>query len=164
MVERAPAHVVAGRILREERTTQGLTLDGLATAGGIRGEQLGRLERGEQNSTLGTVSGAIQGAHLTWTEFGRRMDRGMRGEPTSATAKEKLERLVDELSAEEAAKALAAVEREVTDPLVRAIASAPGEHEPYTPEQEAAIGEGSADIAARRTVSLEEIKRELGSE
>ncbi len=34
--------------------------------------------------------------------------------------------------------------------------------EPATPEEEAAVAEARADVAAGRTVSLDEIKREFG--
>jgi predicted transcriptional regulator len=50
------------------------------------------------------------------------------------------------------------------DPLLRAIANAPEDDEPLTPTEEAAIAVGRADIAAGRTVSLEDIERKYGRE
>jgi predicted transcriptional regulator len=76
----------------------------------------------------------------------------------ATTTKEQLHRLVDDLSESEADAAL----RVLADPLVRAIASAPVDDEPLTAEDEAAITEGKADIAAGRTVPLEEIERRYG--
>lgn len=80
------------------------------------------------------------------------------------TVKEQLHVLVDALPESEAETA-----RRVLEGL-HAIAStpsytlddAPEEDEPITPEEEAAVAEALADIAAGRVYSHEEIKRELG--
>jgi len=77
------------------------------------------------------------------------------------TAKEQLRELVDELSEPEAKRALSLVKKEHEDPMVVAFRDAPKDEEPWTDEDEAAAAEGRADIAAGRTVSLEEIKREF---
>ena len=77
------------------------------------------------------------------------------------TAKEQLRELVDELSEPEARRALVLVKKEHEDPVIAAFRDAPEDDEPWTDEDEAAAAEGRADIAAGRTVSLEEIKREL---
>lgn len=77
------------------------------------------------------------------------------------TTKERLHKLVDELSEREAQRALRLVEKEREDPMIAAFRDAPEDDEPWTEEDEAAAVEGRADIAAGRTVSLEEIKREF---
>lgn len=78
------------------------------------------------------------------------------------TTKERLHELVDELSEPEAKRALKLVEKEHEDPVIAAFRDAPEDDEPWTEEDEAAAAEGRADIAAGRTVSMEEIKREFG--
>jgi hypothetical protein len=78
------------------------------------------------------------------------------------TTKERLHRLVDELSEEEAGDALDFIASRHTDPLIRRLDSAPLEDEEISAEEEAAAAEGRADIAAGRTSSLEEVKREFG--
>jgi hypothetical protein len=75
------------------------------------------------------------------------------------TAKEKLRHLVDGLSEQEAGDALVLVEGRFEDRLVRALESAPEDDEPITEEDEAAISEGRADVAAGRTISLDEFER-----
>jgi predicted transcriptional regulator len=70
--------------------------------------------------------------------------------------------LVDELSESEAQRALSLVEKEREDPVIAAFRDAPEDDEPWTDEDEATAAEGRADIAAGRTVSMEEIKREFG--
>jgi hypothetical protein len=77
------------------------------------------------------------------------------------TAKERLQALVEELSEPEAERALKLVEKDPEDPVIAAFRNAPEDDEPWTDEDEAAAAEGRADIAAGRTVSLEEIKREF---
>jgi len=77
------------------------------------------------------------------------------------TTKERLRKLVEELSEPEAERVLALVENEHEDPVIAAFRDAPEDDEPWTDEDEAAAAEGRADIAAGRTVSLEEIKREF---
>ncbi len=79
------------------------------------------------------------------------------------TAKEKLRERVEGLSEEEAAKALRLLD-EREDPVVAAFRDAPVDDEPLTPEEEGALVEADRDIAAGRTISLEELKRELGDE
>lgn len=78
------------------------------------------------------------------------------------TAKEQLHELVDELSEPEAKRALSLVKKEREDPVIAAFRDAPEDDEPWTEEDEAAVAEGRADIAAGRTVSMEEVKREFG--
>lgn len=80
------------------------------------------------------------------------------------TTKERLHRLVDELSEPEAARAFDLVKKEHEDPLLRAIANAPEDDEPLSAEDRQAIVEGHADIAADRLTSLDDFKRKLGYE
>ncbi len=77
------------------------------------------------------------------------------------TTKERLHALIDELSEPAAKRALKLVEKEQEDPVIAAFRDAPEDDEPWTEEDEAAAAEGRADIAAGRTVSHEEIKRDL---
>lgn len=79
------------------------------------------------------------------------------------SAKEKLLERVGNLSEEEADKALRLLD-ERDDPVAAAFRNAPHDDEPFTEADAAAIAEGEADIAAGRTVSHEELKRELGIE
>lgn len=81
------------------------------------------------------------------------------------TTKERLHKLVDELSEPEAKRALSLVEKEQEhdDPLLRAIANAPEDDEPWTDEDEAAMAEVRADDAAGvPTIPFEEIKAKYG--
>ena len=78
------------------------------------------------------------------------------------TVKERLHQLVDELSEAEANDALRYVASRREDPLIRRLDSAPLEDEEISAQEEAAAAEGRADVAAGRTHSLEEVKRELG--
>jgi predicted transcriptional regulator len=78
------------------------------------------------------------------------------------TTKEQLHRLIDDLSDGEADMALRTLGEQHEDPLLRAIANAPEDDEPLTSADEAAIAEGQADIAAGRTVSLEDIEGQYG--
>ncbi len=76
------------------------------------------------------------------------------------TAKEKLLSEAPSWSEAQATAALAAAERE-TDPVVRRLDNAPLEDEEISAEEEAAVAEGRADLAAGRTVSLDEAMREF---
>jgi hypothetical protein len=79
------------------------------------------------------------------------------------TTKERLHKLVDELTDGEAARALELVEQEHEDPLLRAIANAPEDDEPWTEEDEAAMAEVRADDSAGvPTIPFEEIKAKYG--
>jgi Trk K+ transport system NAD-binding subunit len=79
------------------------------------------------------------------------------------TAKEKLREQVEALSEEEAQETLRLLELR-RDPVVVAFRDAPLDDEPVTPGEEEALAEADRDIAAGRTISLEELKRELGDE
>jgi len=77
------------------------------------------------------------------------------------TAKQQLRERIETLTEDEAERTLRLLD-DLRDPLTRFLDDAPLDDEPATPEEEAAIAEAEADIAAGRTVSLEEIKREFG--
>lgn len=76
------------------------------------------------------------------------------------TAKQQLRERVEAFSEKEAAEALALWDLRA-DPLVVAFRDAPLDDERVTAEEEAAIAEAQADLAAGRTVSLEEAMREF---
>jgi hypothetical protein len=76
------------------------------------------------------------------------------------TTKERLHKLVDELSDGEADDALEFIATQRKDPLLRVIANAPEDDEPWTAEDEAAMAEVRADRAAGLPmIPFEEIKR-----
>ncbi len=76
------------------------------------------------------------------------------------TAKEELRERVETLTEREATETLRLLDHR-TDPVIAAFRDAPIDDEPWTEEDEAAAAEGRADLAAGRTVSLDET-RELG--
>ena len=80
------------------------------------------------------------------------------------TAKELLLQEAPTWTEEQAERALRAVHLdEERDPLLRAIANAPEDDEPWTDEDEAAMAEVRADEAAGvPTIPFEEIKRKYG--
>jgi hypothetical protein len=79
------------------------------------------------------------------------------------TTKERLHKLVDELSEAEAERALALVESEREDPVIAAFRDAPEDDEPLSAEEEAALAESHAELAAGApTIPLEQVMRELG--
>lgn len=75
----------------------------------------------------------------------------------------RLHELVDELPESElhAAKRFLEYLRNMGDPLLRALAEAPLDDEPLTPEDEAAIEEARAEYAAGKVLSHEEARRLL---
>jgi hypothetical protein len=75
------------------------------------------------------------------------------------TAKEQLRQRIEAFSEEEAVEALRLLDLR-NDPVVVAFRDAPVDDEPFTEEDEAALAEARADIAAGRTVSLDEAMRE----
>lgn len=77
------------------------------------------------------------------------------------TAKQQLRERIETLTEREAERTLRLLD-DLRDPLTRFLDEAPLDDEPTTPEEEAAVAEARADIAAGRTVSLDEIKREFG--
>ncbi len=79
------------------------------------------------------------------------------------TTKERLHKLVDELSEPEAKRALSLVKKEREDPVIAAFRDAPEDDEPWTDEDETAMAEVEADRAAGvPDIPFEEIKRKYG--
>jgi hypothetical protein len=82
------------------------------------------------------------------------------------TTKERLHQLVDELSESEADDALRYVASRRDDgegdSFARWLDSRPEDDEPLTAEEEEAIAEGHADMAAGRLISHEEMLRKYG--
>lgn len=76
------------------------------------------------------------------------------------TAKERLRERIEALSEQEAADTLSLLDLR-QDPVVVAFRDAPDDDEPWTDEDEAAATEGRDDVAAGRTVSLDEAMREF---
>ena len=75
------------------------------------------------------------------------------------TAKEQLRERIEAFSEEEASEALRLLDLR-DDPMIAAFRDAPVDDEPVTSEDDAALAEAQEDIAAGRTVSLEEAMRE----
>lgn len=75
------------------------------------------------------------------------------------TAKEKLREQIEAFSEEEAGEALRLLDMRA-DPVLATFRNAPADDEPWTAEDEAAAAQGRADLAAGRTVSLDEALRE----
>ncbi|HEY5286362.1 MAG TPA: hypothetical protein VIJ50_04585 [Solirubrobacteraceae bacterium] len=76
------------------------------------------------------------------------------------TTKERLHQLIDEFSEAEAAATLRLIDRRNADPLLRAIADAPEDDEPFTADDETALAEVEADEAAGiPAISFEEVQR-----
>jgi len=80
--------------------------------------------------------------------------------PDVATAKEKLRERIDPLTGEEAHEALLLLDLR-QDRVAIAFRDAPVDDEPFTEEEQAAEAEGRADIAAGRTVALNQASQEL---
>jgi hypothetical protein len=75
------------------------------------------------------------------------------------TAKEQLRVRIETLSEEEAGEALRLLDLR-GDPVITAFRDAAPDDEPWTEDDEAAAAEGRVDLAAGRTVSLDEALRE----
>jgi hypothetical protein len=76
------------------------------------------------------------------------------------TAKEKLRERIEAMGEEEASEALRLLDLR-SDPVIVAFREAHVDEEPWSEEDEAAAAEGRADVAAGRTVPLDEALREL---
>ena len=76
------------------------------------------------------------------------------------TAKEQLRQRIEAFSEEEAVEALRLLDLR-DDPVVVAFRDAPLDDEPFTEEDEAALAEARKDIAAGRTLSLDDAMRDL---
>jgi hypothetical protein len=77
------------------------------------------------------------------------------------TTKERLHKLVEELSEQEAEAALVIVERRRDDPMLHALASAPIDDEPSSAEEDASAAEALASYRRGEAVSSDEMHREL---
>jgi hypothetical protein len=75
------------------------------------------------------------------------------------TAKEKLRERIEALSEEEASDALRLLDLR-SDPVIAAFRDATVDDEPWSEDDEAAAAAGRADLAAGRTVPLDEALRE----
>lgn len=78
------------------------------------------------------------------------------------TAKERLRSLVEDLSEEEAATALAIVERRRADPMLHALVSAAPDNEPSSPEEDHSAREALEAYESGEALSPDELKRDLG--
>lgn len=79
--------------------------------------------------------------------------------------REELHRMLDEIPEGKlpvVRKYLKNVRDAADDPVRRAIENAPLDDEPETEKEKQAVEEGKADIRAGRTLSNDELKRELG--
>jgi len=77
------------------------------------------------------------------------------------TTKERLHKLVDELSEQEAEAALVIVERRRDDPMLGALAGAPADDEPADADEDASAEEALAAYRRGEAVGSEELRREL---
>jgi len=78
------------------------------------------------------------------------------------TTKERLHKLVDELSEQEAEAALVIVERRRDDPMLHALASAPIDDESSDAAEDAGAAEALAAYRRGEAVSSDELRDELG--
>jgi hypothetical protein len=78
------------------------------------------------------------------------------------TTKERLHRLVDELSEREAAATLLVAERRRNDELLQALVDAPPDEEPSSAEEERSAREGMAAYRRGEAIGPDELKRNLG--
>jgi hypothetical protein len=76
------------------------------------------------------------------------------------TTKERLHKLVDELSEQEAETALVIVERRRDDPMLGALAAAPDDDKPVGADEDAGADEACAHQRGE-AVGSEELRREL---
>jgi hypothetical protein len=77
------------------------------------------------------------------------------------TTKERLHKLVDELSEQEAEAALVIVERRRDDPMLNALASAPLDDEASEADEDASAAEALAAYNRGEAVSSEQLRTEL---
>jgi len=78
--------------------------------------------------------------------------------------RDSLHRLVDDLPEAEIGRAerLLAVLKETAEPPLYSLKSAPADHEPETPAEAAAVAEAWREHGAGKSLTTEELKRELG--
>lgn len=91
------------------------------------------------------------------------MTAASRGRIAGVTIKERLHKLVDELSEREADDALRYIANQRGDPVIAAFRNAPDDDEPLTAEDENALAEVQADrTAGVPRISYAEIMRKHG--
>ena len=79
------------------------------------------------------------------------------------TTREKIHQLIDELQEADLDPVAEILVSRGRRPLLRAIANAPEDDEPWTDEDEAAVAESRAELAAGAPlIPLEQVMRELG--
>ena len=78
------------------------------------------------------------------------------------TTKERLHKLVDELSDQEAEAALVIVERRRDDPMLQALAAAPLDDEPSDADEDASADKALAAYRRVEGVSSDDLRSELG--
>jgi hypothetical protein len=78
------------------------------------------------------------------------------------TTKERLYRFVDELSEQEAAATLLVAERRRNDPMLQALAEAPIDDEPSSPEEDRSAREAMQAYRRGEGIGPDELKRDLG--
>ena len=108
--------------------------------------------------------GALSATHALWVEVVKteapwRRARGVR--IRGMTTKERLHKLVDELSEREAERALSLVEKEREDPVIAAFRDAPEDDEPLTTEEEATLEQSRDEYRRGEGVPLDEIRHEF---
>ena len=81
-----------------------------------------------------------------------------------ATTREAFHALVDDLNEGEAELFYRMVRQRREDPFLRALAEAPLDDEPSTPEEEAGVREAMEDYRRGDLVDIDDLKRELGLE
>jgi hypothetical protein len=77
------------------------------------------------------------------------------------TTKERLHRLVDELSEHDAARALDLVQSNLEDPVLAAFCDASEDDEPLTPEEEAVLERSRQEYRRGEGMPLEAIRHEF---
>lgn len=80
------------------------------------------------------------------------------------TTRERVKRLIDKLPEDVLGAAQEYLEflQYRSDPLLRALLSAPEEDEPISPEEEAAVEEGRQALARGEVITDDELRRKLG--
>ena len=109
--------------------------------------------------------GALSATHAGWVEAVKMEARSWRARGArirGMTTKERLHKLVDELSEQEAAATLLATERHRDDAMLQALASAPVDDEPTSPAEDRSAHEALGAYHRGETLGPDELKRDLG--
>jgi hypothetical protein len=84
------------------------------------------------------------------------------GYPVHVSVKDRLRKVIEEMTDEEAEVTLRDIDARRADPVLRLLDGAPPDDEPTTPEEDAAAAEAYAEVdAGAPTVSLDELRRDL---